>query len=251
MFTALLIVAMIALLAGMVVCSKKQGEVAAAKPIAIVLMVLLVLCAFLLIKTMNVFGGGTNSAHSKEAQFFVSQGFVVGKFIASQTGACKVLLVVSSKDDARIPQLMDALKNGMNGGEVAVEAAVMPTQGAQPVDTAFAKMTAQDFDALVSKHNDAKVVVSMVDMPSDTSNFKLLRNAMDGKEPKIILVGNVGMPGLATAIAKDAISAVVVTSPKAVYDDAAVPDDLQDAFNVRYLLINKENVGKYAEIFAN
>ena len=253
MFVALLVVVMLASLVGMIVCNKKQNVMPTAKIIAMVLMVVVVVCGVLLMKEMDVFGGSTDSLRANEAKFFTSQGYVVGKFIGSGIGAGKVLLVAENgyENDTRLPQLAEAIKEGMGGGEVVMDTIVLPTNDPNMIEPLMERMSAKDFDALVAKHSDAKVILSMVGVPRDAARMKLFKDAMAGKGPALILVGYSEMPGMGTAIAKGAISAVVTVSPKAVFDEKPAPSDPQEAFNVRYVLVNKDNIQEYASLFGN
>ena len=50
--------------------------------------------------------------------------------------------------------------------------------------------------------------------------------------------------GLAAAVAKGDIAGVVVSNPEAKYDVAA-PSDPNEAFDIRYVLVDKSNVEQY------
>ncbi len=253
MLIALLIVVMLAALIGMIVCNKKQDTVAVAKPVAMVLMLVVLVCGFFLLKEMNVFGSSTDSLRNNEAKFFASQGFVVGKFAKSDLGGGKVLLVADNgfQNDTRIPELVEAIKEGMGGGEVVVDTVEVPGGDPNMMEPLIERMKAKDFDALVAKYPDAKVVISMVGVPRDAARMKLFNSAMSGKGPALVLVGYSEMPGMATAIAKGAVAGVVTVSPKAVFDEKAAPKDPQEAFNVRYVLVNKNNIKEFASLFGN
>lgn len=253
MLVALLVIVMLAALVGMIICNKKQNTVAVAKPIAMVLMIVVLVCGFLLLKEMNIFGSSTDNLRNNEAKFFASQGFVVGKFIKSDLGGGKVLLIADNgfDKDTRIPALVEAIKEGMGGGEVVVDTITLPGGEAEMMEPLIERMKAKDFDAVVEKNADAKVVMSLVGVPRDAAKLKLFTSAMTGKGPALVLLGYSEMPGMATAIAKGAIAGVVTVSPKAVFDEKAAPSDPQAAFDVRYVLVNKKNIDEFKTLFGN
>jgi len=69
------------------------------------------------------------------------------------------------------------------------------------------------------------------------------------KRPKLILVGGTGGAiKLDPAIRKGMISAVVTISPKAKFDEEGAPENFEDAFKKRYVLIHKGNISEAAKL---
>ena len=103
-------------------------------------------------------------------------------------------------------------------------------------------MKAKDFDALLEKHGDVQIVVNTIGLPNDLQKMKYWK-ADKATRPALFLLG---MPsgridGLAEAIAKGDIAGIVTSNPKAKYDVKA-PSDPEEAFDIRYILVNKDNV---------
>ena len=106
-------------------------------------------------------------------------------------------------------------------------------------------MKATDFDAALEKNADAGIVVSTIGLPQDAPRMKFWKTSAD-KRPMLFLIGTPSgqITGLAAAVAKGDIAGVVVSNPEAKYDVAA-PSDPNEAFDIRYVLVDKSNVEQY------
>lgn len=249
----LLGVVMFAALVGMIVCNKKQETVPVAKPMAMVLMVVVLICAVFLMKELNVFGGEREQAIQRENKYYTSQAFVAGEYIKSSLNSGKVLVLADSgyQQDTRMNDFTDALKKGLGSNDVTVDTVTVANMDPNMPEPLSEVMTAKEFDAAVAKHADAKVVLSLIGLPRDSRGLQALKNAADGKGPALVLIGYTGESGMGRAIANGNVAALITSSPTAVYDEKTPPRDPKDAFNVRYVLINKDNIGEYSSIVPN
>ena len=237
-YIALMILALI----GMIVCSKKQKTNPAMQPVAFVLFVVVVISAGLLLNEMNVFGT-RDGLLENEMKFYASQGTKTGDYLKTTFPGKKVLLVADpgfEKND-NVKKLADALQAGY-GGEVVTDTVQLPGNQADAPMPLYMMMKAKDFDALLEKHADVQIVVNTIGLPNDLQKMKYWRAKKDAR-PALFLLG---MPsgridGLAEAIATGDIAGIVTSNPQAKYDVKA-PSDPEAAFDIRYILVNKDNV---------
>jgi len=250
-------VIMVVALIGMIICSKKQKTNPGAQPIAIALLIVVIISGIYMLYKNNIFGSSSAGMIESENQFYASQGYMVGKFIAKNIPGGKVLLIENEgfEKNKREMDFIAALKKGMGNDNVKAVALTilnppkrpkgMPED--MPMMPMMEMMTSKDFDATLSANSAENVVISVVGLPRDAGKMKLWKMPA-AKRPKLILVGG-GMGGsikLAPAISKGMISAVVTISSKAKFDDEGAPSAFEDAFKKRYILIDKSNLKKNA-----
>ncbi|MFA7230608.1 MAG: hypothetical protein WC071_05010 [Victivallaceae bacterium] len=249
-------VVMFVALVGMIICSKKQKTNPNAQPIAIGLLIIVIICGIVMMQKTGIFGGGGAEQFQKiENQYYASQGFVIGKFIAKNFSGQKVLVIADPgfEKDLRVNGLVDAIKQGAGEStNVVVDTIQLANKPKQqegaPMDMPlFELMTAKDFDSALASHSDCTVVISTVGLPRDAGRMKLW-NMPEAKRPKLILMGIPDPTGMKAAITKGLISAIVTISPTAKFTEDAPPSDLQETFNLRYVLIDKDNLSKYANL---
>ena len=224
-YIALMILALI----GMIVCSKKQKTNPAMQPVAFVLFVVVVISAGLLLNEMNVFGT-RDGLLENEMKFYASQGTKTGDYLKTTFPGKKVLLVADpgfEKND-NVKKLADALQAGY-GGEVV----------------------AADFDAMVDKHPDCGVIVTTVGLPQDANRLKFMKQSAD-KRPALFLMSlpSGPVPGIMAALQSGIITGLIISNPDAKYDVPA-PSDPMKAFDIRYVLVTKENADQYKAHFSN
>ena len=91
---ALWVIVMAVGLVGMIVCSKKQKTNPAMQPVGILLFIVVLIGAVMLLKSMDVFGGGSSSVLSSEMRFAESRGVKIAKYVAGIAGGKEVLFIV-------------------------------------------------------------------------------------------------------------------------------------------------------------
>ena len=105
--------------------------------------------------------------------------------------------------------------------------------------------TTKEFDSFV-KEGAAQcgIIISMVGLPANPNKIRFWRQR---KRPKFI-VFNQRLNGLQKSIEQGKITAAVITHPENPIDTKApVPQDYREAFDSRYLLIDKKNVKEVAK----
>lgn len=231
-------------LAGMIVCSKKQKTNPAMQPIAFVLFIVVVAGAIMLLKEMEIFGNSNSSLLSNELKFYSSQGYKVGKFFSQNNAGKKVLFVVEPElvNSENIKGLVEAFSEGYGSNNVVIDTVVLPGNQAEAPMPLYMMMKAKDFDALLEKHADVQIVVNTIGLPNDLQKMKYWK-AKKETRPALFLLG---MPsgrieGLPEAIASGDIAGVVTSNPQAKYDVKA-PSNPEEAFDIRYILVSKDNV---------
>ena len=245
------IAAMVLALIGMIVCSKKQKTNPAVQPVAFVLFVVVLISAGLLLNELNVFGG-RSSLLANELKFYASQGTKTGDFLKTAMPGKKLLLVADpgfEKND-NVKMLADALREGY-GGEVVVDTVELPGNQADAPMPLYMMMKAKDFDAMVEKHPDVGVIVTTVGLPQDANNLKFMKQSAD-KRPALFLMGlpSGPVPGIMPAIQSGAIVGLIISNPEAKYD-VPPPSDPMEAFDIRYVLVTKDNAEQYKANFSN
>lgn len=248
LYGALMFLALI----GMMICSKKQKTNPAMQPIAFVLLIVVVVCGFFLMKDMGVFGGGTEGLMQTEMAFYASQGTKAGKTLAATNAGKKALLVVDPgfEKNETIQGLIKAFKEGF-GGDVEVDTIALPAGQEDAPMPLFMMMKAKDFDGLLAKHPGVGVVVTTIGLPSDAPAMQLWRMPAD-KRPSVFMIGlpSGAMKGMDGMIQQGVISGVIISNPEAKYDVSA-PSDPEEAFKIRYMLVDKNNVKDNAKYLAN
>lgn len=244
-YIALMVVALI----GMIICSKKQNTLAIAKPLSMVLLVVVAFCGVMVLKSQ--FSGGISSLRENENRFYVSQAFVVGDFVKNKMDGGKILIVADPnyQNDARMTDFVENMKKG-SGGEVVIDTVDLPPPAEEMAEPVSERMRAKDFDAVIAKNSDAKVVVSLIGLPRDLRNLKALTNNKNGKGPGLVLL-NADVPQLGQMIAVGMVTAAVTVSPKAVFNEEPAPSDPKAAFAVRYILVDKGNIAENKALFGN
>lgn len=228
-------------LVGMIFCSKKQKTNPAMQPVALGLFVVVIIGAVLMLKTMF---GDDQSTIDNELRFANSRGFVAGKFIAAQASGKKVLFVAypNYEKNEHSMGVIKAFKDGFGSENVVVDTLKVPADFEESGRTIEEFMQPKDFDELLAKHADAAVVVTVIGLPEKARNMKAFKAAAD-KRPVFFLI-NQGMfagKNLVESIKNGTVAGILIPSPTAKYDVKA-PGDLEKAFAIRYVLVDKNNL---------
>lgn len=247
-------IVMVLALIGMIACAKKQRTNPNAQPVAIALLVIVIACGVtIMIKTGSFGGDDTAALIENETRYACAKSEVLGKYLGEKFAGQKVL-VVAERDfekNKRTERLIDSLKKGLGAGaNVVVDTITIETKGNMPPEEEYMMpveemMTAKDFDALLKKYEDCKLVVSMIGLPRDAAKMKLWKMAKDARPNVALLSGDIH--SMKIAIAEGYIVGAVSYKPGVKYTEDAAPSDSQKAFDERYLLVTPENVSKVAE----
>ena len=248
-------------LIGMIVCSKKQATSAIAKPLAVVLMLVVIVCAVVVLMKTGVVGDqGTQRIIANELTYAKAGYFMLGKQLAEKASGAKTLIIAEKAraNDTRTPELLQAFKDGA-AGKLKIAATATPTvtwpEGKQPKPEEMDMMPmnemlkAKDYNDVISKYPDCNLIVSFIGLPNDVQNLNVWSMPPD-KMPKLGLI-NCNYQNLKTAIQSGAVLAVVGINPTAKFDEQPAPKEQKAAFDRRYILITPENVVQIAETYKN
>ncbi|MFZ2655376.1 MAG: hypothetical protein WAX69_10660 [Victivallales bacterium] len=256
------LVVMVLSLIGMIVCAKKQDAVSIAKPAAVGLMALVVICAVVILMKTGVLGDqGTQKIIQNEFTYTKSSYFTLGKYIAEKIPGAKILLVVDKQrqNDTRSPALLESFKLGLAGkatiAATETPAIAWPEGRPQPRPEEMDMiplqevMTAESFNDLIAKYSDANLIVSFIGLPNDIENMTVWTMEPE-KRPKIALI-NGAYHNLKTAIQSGIVAAVIAVNPTAKFTDEAAPVDVKAAFDKRYILITPDNIDQISTTYQN
>jgi hypothetical protein len=248
-------------LIGMIMCAKKQYTVAIAKPMAVVLMIVVLICAVVILMKTGVLGDqGTQRIIENELTYAKAGYYMLGKQLAAKAPGSKTLLIVEKirDNDTRTPALIQAFKDGADG-KLSIAATDTPTvtwpKGQQPKPEEIDMMPmnemlkAKDYNDVINKYPDCNLIVSFIGLPMDVEDLQVWSMPPD-KRPKLGLI-NCAYHNLKNAIQSGVVLAVVGINPTAKFDEQPAPKDPKDAFDRRYIMITPENVVKIAETYKN
>ncbi|MPN34268.1 hypothetical protein SDC9_181761 [bioreactor metagenome] len=197
------------------------------------------------------FGGMNDDLLKNEMAFYASQGFQAGQFLKKLEPGRQLLLMVDPdfQRNENIKQLAYAMIEGYGSNDIQLDTIQLPTELTEMPMPLYMSMTAEDFDKVADRYPDAAFVISTIGLPTDVEKLKILKNE---NGPKILLLGlpSGPIPGLVELIAADKIAAVVFSNPKARYDVPA-PRSQNEAFDIRYVLVTKDNLEEYRNLFTN
>ncbi|OGV63272.1 MAG: hypothetical protein A3K19_12865 [Lentisphaerae bacterium RIFOXYB12_FULL_65_16] len=240
-------------------------------------------CVALLFALLHAFSsGGPNMTKviDREMRYQFFGGKKLGLYLAEKYPNSKAVIIVqasptgASGGEDRKNALVDGLKEGL-GTAITVVAEASPELPASarramgggaaggpggeggpgpeamdmvaPLEYWF---TAELFDKLVSKYSkQADLVITTIGLPQDVSAMKFWQM---NPRPKLAMASG-SVYELKKAFKGQAIVAAVTYSPKAQYKDKPAPNDMDEAFNERFLLITPESIdtvcGEFPELF--
>jgi hypothetical protein len=248
-------------LIGMIVCAKKQHTVAIAKPMAVVLMIVVIVCAVVVLMKTGVVGDqGTQRIIANELTYAKAGYFMLGKQLAEKAAGSKTLILSEKArdNDTRTPELLQAFKDGA-AGKLTIAAVDTPTitwpAGKEPKPEEMNMMPmmemlkAKDYNDVINKYPDCTLIVSFIGLPMDVENMQIWTMAPE-KRPKLGII-NCPYQNLKNAIQSGVVIAVVGMNPAAKFDEKPAPRVPKDAFDTRYIMITPENVVQMADTHKN
>ncbi len=257
---------------GMVVGLIKQKRgIEWGKPLTVVCAVVALLFAM-----GNLFTGG-NEAKKLQAKYQewnesynLITGEKIGRYITDKFGSGEV--VVLTMGDGNCGTIIEGLRKGLGDGlsivrEVkpdfeAAQREMMKASGMDPAEMPEGEaelmmdpmmmdpmmMSPELIDDALAEVGDADIVVNLVSLPYEYLKMEFWQ---DKDHPKFIMASTgmgMGLPELKSMIEVGHIAAYLSTNPKGQFDvDAPIPEDLDEAFGTRYILVDKDNVAEMAE----
>jgi len=275
------IIIMLLAAAGMIVGAQKhKAGVRWGKPLSAACIVLVLLCAF----SRMFSGGGTASASRKLAEYQIRYqeicGEKLGKYLAGKYADKKVVIITQPKmpmdSDSEVEQIPDPLLEGLRTGfgdsvtiidEVSPELPkgmgepgmmggmmATPEGGAggedagmmmPPMDSWF---TPKAFDKIARRYKGrCDLIVTMMGLPEAVGKMDFWELE---KRPKVV-VANGAVSMLKRYIKDGDVVAAISFNPGGSYDEHPPPEDLDEAFAKRYLLVTPENVDSIASQYGS
>jgi len=237
-------VVMFLALVGMIVCLKKQAELAPAKPLGIVLLVVVIGCGLAVINRFSSSKQQTvEQLVSLEESYQRVADEQLGRWLAERHAGTSVLVIMPEKNPTAAMQArVAAFKAGLKGSLGIEDLVAIEVEDSTGSLSPMEQMAARHFDALLERYPYCTMVVSFIGLPSDFAKMKAWELKPD-RRPRFILPLDAPIPGdLRKMLAQLEVLAAVVRRPDAIIDRTPVPEDLQMAFDRRFLLISAENV---------
>ena len=257
MLTVISIALMVAGLAGIIVCQKKQKTNPNAQALAFVFLIVIVAGAGVMV--YDTFTGDERAnARMLENEFIYrkSKCKVVADFAGKAWNGAAAVIITKPKVEGSDKNFIEALQADLKaaGINATVEALNVP-QPANPDEAPDMEFVdAKYFNEIFDKHKDAIFVITC-SLPQDKQLGLLKCWKFDPKKQRIILIESENGDGkvIKAGINKGIIGAVVVANPKYQYseDFKAAPSDPKAAFDERYILITRENIRGNEKLFEN
>ena len=213
------------------------------------------------------------TAINREKQYQNSQATVLANTLATMyNGNGKCLVIhhpVLGNSMKGIKRLVDAFNKGF-GGKVT-EIRLMPIKVINTIDEmteeAMIENTAEDFNKVLKANTDCDMVILMVPLPyakdqlDQISIFEMVPDEdnpstykrVPGRHYPLLGIYNGYVGNLENLFENDLVGAMSLWKPEPIIDELAVPDNVQEVFNKRYLLITSQNFEstkeKYPKLF--
>ena len=243
---------------GMIFCAKKQSVSPIAKPAALVFLIIIVSCA-ITVTIHNLKGPDLDALRNDDLVFQKAKTYVLGKKIAELNPGGKVLFVVASTkgDDPVRDALIEGFKKGAGTGLKDIKVIVPSIQfsGATPSEIAAIKeklaeepmflldiLSAKDFNKMLSVNKGYKIIVSTIGLPDDMENLTIWKefDKNPEKSHRLAFVG--GDTSKFALLVKLGLVQAIVRYKRDINYDLRPPEDLAKAFDLRYVLITKDNI---------
>lgn len=243
---------MVAGFVGIIVCKKKQKTNPAAQGIAVICLIFILIGAggFL----YENFGGGEQATLIANESRFASSRYakIAAEVKKDFAGKSAVVIVNSGYANEEISKASyDALIEGLNGVNIlATEELVVDSNNPEPIEM---QITAKKYNDISSKYKNADVFVICSQMPQDTNEIRKMDIFKGGKAKIALLSSEAGEFGYYIQRGKVIAATLSKNDEKAINPDTKAPDDLNAAFDIRYVLVTPKNLkevyGKYKEYF--
>lgn len=246
---------MIAGLAGIIVCQKKQKTNPNAQSIAFVFLVVILAGAGGMLYETGIFGGDREMDRiiGNEIAFAKARSKVLSDYIGQTwKGESAVIITEPNIEQNKISKAaLDAMQADLKNAGVnvtAVEALnIKEGTAEEPVPMEVA-LNAKVYNDIFAKYKNANIFIIMSQLPFEAKELKNLACwKFDAKKARIVLV-NGEIYNLKGAIAQGIIGAAIAmkTGPNAYDPEKAAPKDTKEAFDTRFILVTPKNVNDIA-----
>lgn len=236
------IAVMVVGLVGLIFCAKKQRVNPAMQSVAYIFAV--VMFSGLGMSLYEQMGGDTVGDIENERLFLYSRSAVAGKCLKVDNAGKKVLFITNpgwNKDEVRKEQVekqVEAFKAAYGSSDVTIDSIPVPPDFDEENGSLEEIITDKELAALLKNHSDVQVIVSDIGLPEKSERIFSKKNA-----PVVFLLsqGNISGKALIRLFKSGKVAGMVGYKNKADYEVKADEDDLIKSFDIRYILIDKNN----------
>ena len=237
-------------LVGMIVCSKKQRTNPALQPVSFVLFVVVLIGAFMWLRSSNILpGSGAKGIVGNELAFQRARGEVAGELMAKVAPGKKVLVIAEPnfEKDQFVAAMLESFKKAYGGDALEIDTVDLPANAEEEGTPIAELMTAKAVKAVIAKHADAGVILFTSGLPENPTQLGLLSQK---DHPAVFLFsrGQASNKYLSEQIKSGNIAGIIIGKPGVKYSTKA-SGNAKEAFDIRYLLITKDNFDANQERF--
>jgi hypothetical protein len=238
---------------GMIYCARKQRVYANAQKYAIILFVIVIFCGGTIL-SMTFFSNETARLIANEMKFARAASIIMGRALAEKYSGKRALIVVNEnfEKSKRQKKLVEGLKEGFDSKikigavdhvKVPLPEGMKDAEGIEMIPM-MEMMKAEHFDNLLAEHKDCDLVVSLVGLPYDVGEMSIW-TMDDAERPQVALLF-ADVHNLKRAIQADYITALTY-KPGVKFSEDAAPEDPRKAFELRYVILDKDNVEDFSD----
>ena len=246
---------MIAGLAGIIVCQKKQKTNPNAQTIAFAFLIIILAGAGGMLYETGIFGGDREMDRiiGNEIAFAKARSKVLSDYIGKTwNGQTAVIITEPNIEQNKIAKAaLDAMEADLKAAGVTVNGVeTLKFSGGsaeEPVPMEVA-LTAKVYNEIFDRNPNVNLFIILAQLPFEVKELKNLKCwHFDGKKNRIILV-NGEIYNLKGAIAQGIVGAAVAmkSGPNAYDPEKPAPKDAQAAFDTRFILVTPQNVKEIA-----
>ncbi len=246
------IIMMVAGFIGVLVCAKIQRSNPSIQPVAL-------LCALVMLGGLGIYAysilSGNSSSSGMEAGriYYCSIADRAGSVMKSVAPDKKVVYVVDPGmlESETAKKALETFKKSYGSDDVELATIAVPADFLENGGDLFSFMEAKHIDALVAANPDAGVFIMDVGLPEKANRIKAL-NAPADKRPAFFLNSTGAVSGkVLKKLIQDGKVAGIVTGKSGKRDPNYEPDEdnLAEAFDKVYVVVNKDNLKEYEKEF--
>lgn len=192
----------------------------------------------------------------KEIFFISSEAVVLGQYLKTKYPNEKVLIICENMvdkqglSDIRYKTWIETFKKVFGNKNVIIDI-VKPNLDKQYLNKngkTFMPMSEvmkpEDFDKVVMKHPACNIIISLIGLPQKTKATNVLNNP---NKHVALLMAN--LYDHASLISNGKIVAGIIWTHKPNFDVPPVKENIQESFNIRYLLVTPQNIKELCKKF--
>ncbi len=184
----------------------------------------------------------------QETVFYSAQGYRLGEYFRALRPGRKVLVIADTGavqwDGGR--RWIDAFRKGYGSDAVEIGVPAPFQEEAGVRDPSGVVLTKADFDDVIAKHPDAGIIVSLFPPREWAADLKCLGRPEPPALAYVMAEFEELLPSRAADLIRQGKAAVlVIPHPEGKYDVRA-PSDPRAAFDLRFVLVDRNNVETYA-----